>query len=117
MFWDFYEYRGIVDSVQDEAWEALEVQEAIENWAEGLEGLVRILDFLADALDTLAAFYPPFTFQGRGEGSTWANRYTGRNSNSAKGSGIRPGGRLYKYAWEQSRIAFSGCLRRYTLKY
>ncbi|MBO3808169.1 MAG: hypothetical protein FGF50_01025 [Candidatus Brockarchaeota archaeon] len=60
MFWDFYEYRGTVDSVQDEAWEALKVQEAIENWAEGLEGLVSILDFLADALDTLAAFYPPF---------------------------------------------------------
>lgn len=57
---DFYEYREIVNSVQDKAWKALRIQEAIENWAEGLKGLVNILDFLADALDTLATFYPPF---------------------------------------------------------
>jgi len=57
---DFREYRGIVDSVQDTAWKALRIQEDIKNWAEGLKGLVKILDFLADALDTLATFYPPF---------------------------------------------------------
>jgi hypothetical protein len=60
MFRDFYEYRGIVNSVQDKAWKALRTQEDIKNWAEGLKGLVNILDTLADALDTLATFYPPF---------------------------------------------------------
>lgn len=57
---DFYEYRKIVDEVQDKAWKALSTQEAIENWAERLEGLVDVIENLADALYILATFYPPF---------------------------------------------------------
>ncbi|MEM1575362.1 MAG: hypothetical protein QW755_05585 [Nitrososphaerota archaeon] len=60
MFWDFYDYRAIVDSVQDTSWNALKIQGDIENWATRLKGLADILDFLADALDTLGGFYPPF---------------------------------------------------------
>jgi hypothetical protein len=57
---DFYEYRGIVDSIQDTAWKALRTQKDIENWAEGLKGLVNILDPISKPLDILADFYPPF---------------------------------------------------------
>lgn len=60
MFEDFYEYRKIVDSVQDITWKALSTQEAIENWAERLESLVNILDSMIEPLDVLATFYPPF---------------------------------------------------------
>ncbi len=57
---DFYAYREIMGSLQDYAWTALSTQEDIEEWAQGLQGLVDILDTLADALDVLANFYPPF---------------------------------------------------------
>ncbi|MEM3406025.1 MAG: vWA domain-containing protein [Nitrososphaerota archaeon] len=60
MFWDFYEYREIVDSIQDTAWNALKTQEDIENWANMLKELADILDLLAQSLDTLGGFYPPF---------------------------------------------------------
>lgn len=57
---DFHEYRQIVDSVQDTAWNALKTQSDIENWANRITGFKNVLDTLVTALDNIAAFYPPF---------------------------------------------------------
>lgn len=55
---DFFDYRKIVEPLQNTAWNALSEQEAIESWAQVLEGLVTILEPLSDALDTIADLYP-----------------------------------------------------------
>jgi hypothetical protein len=56
---DFWNYWNEMDSLQETAWNALETQEDVENWAEGLQGLVDILEPVKVALDALAAIYPP----------------------------------------------------------
>lgn len=57
---DFYEYRGMVEPLQEKAWRALETQEDIEDWAEALQGLVAILEPLGEALDILGYIHPAF---------------------------------------------------------
>ncbi len=59
MFQDMFDYRSIVEDLQDTAWDALETQEDIQDWASALEALVAILEPIAAALDFLGAIYPP----------------------------------------------------------
>lgn len=56
---DFGAYWSEMESLQQTAWNALETQEDIERWAEGLQGLVTILEPIRVALEALAAMYPP----------------------------------------------------------
>jgi hypothetical protein len=57
---DFYEYRQVVDSVQGMVWNALKTQSDIENWVNRITGFKNVLDNMVNALDIIAAFYPPF---------------------------------------------------------
>ena len=56
---DFFDYREAVDDLQNVAWDALEAQDDINDWASALDALVAILKPLAVALDFMATFYPP----------------------------------------------------------
>lgn len=56
---DFFDYRDLVGPMQQEAWNALALQDALLGWAQGLEGLVQILEPLSSALDVVAEVYPP----------------------------------------------------------
>lgn len=57
---DFCYYYDIVDSLQGPAWNALETQEDVNGWAESLQGLTEILDFLSEALHDIGYFYSKF---------------------------------------------------------
>lgn len=59
LFDDFVACRRASYALVENAWEALETEEAVEEWAEGLAGLVGILEPLGEALDFMAALYPP----------------------------------------------------------
>jgi hypothetical protein len=59
MFQDMFDYRKIVEDLQDTAWDALETQEDIQDWASALETLVAILEPISTSLDFLGAIYPP----------------------------------------------------------
>ncbi len=59
MFQDMFDYRNIVQDLQDTAWDALRNQEDIRDWASALEMLVAILEPISTALDALGAIYPP----------------------------------------------------------
>lgn len=56
---DFSDYRSMMRDLQETAWNALESQEDINNWATSLEALGAILKPLAVALDFMGAIYPP----------------------------------------------------------
>jgi hypothetical protein len=55
---DFPAYRQIVEDIQAQAWNALSLQDAIQNWAEGLQVLVQLLDALSHPLDVIAYMFP-----------------------------------------------------------
>ncbi len=57
----FYDYRGLVGPMQQEAWDALALQDDLHEWALGLDGLTQILEPLSYALDTVAYIYPSLT--------------------------------------------------------
>ena len=56
---DFYDYRKEVNDLQDVAWDALQTQDDINDWASALDALAGILRPLGVALDFMATFYPP----------------------------------------------------------
>lgn len=56
---DFRACRQAIAALIDNAWDALETQKEVKKWAEGLSGLVAILEPLGGALDFMAALYPP----------------------------------------------------------
>ena len=54
----FQAYRALVEAMQADAWEALSVQEAINDWASGLQFLSHWLGIISHPLDVVAAIYP-----------------------------------------------------------
>ncbi|MCX8042928.1 MAG: hypothetical protein N3B18_02240, partial [Desulfobacterota bacterium] len=55
----FYNFRSTIKTAQKTAWDALERQEEMHLWAEGLAGLQTIIDPLGEALDVAASVYTP----------------------------------------------------------
>lgn len=59
MFHSFRDYRTLVEGLQADAWEALSVQEAVNDWASGLQVLAYWLEVISHPLDIIVVIYPP----------------------------------------------------------
>jgi len=57
---DFFDYRKIVEPLQNQAWNALGIQEPLDAWVDTLEGFVALIEPISDALEFLSFIYPPF---------------------------------------------------------
>ena len=55
---DFYDYNIVMRNLQQVPWNAMQTQDAVNEWAQALDTLVFILTPLQAALDFVANFYP-----------------------------------------------------------
>jgi hypothetical protein len=55
---DFFDYCGYVKDVQDDAWSALSEQDAITEWAKGIQNLCDALGAISEPLDLFANLWP-----------------------------------------------------------
>jgi hypothetical protein len=58
MLFDFQDYRGIIGNLQDTAWDALRLQNAITEWANQMQQLCNFLGAISEPLDMFANLWP-----------------------------------------------------------
>ena len=58
MYHDFDDYSNIVEDLQETAWDALRLQNKINEWAKQMDHLCEMMKAISDPLDVIANIYP-----------------------------------------------------------